>query len=136
MPTTLDCHAAINDDDLAALRAGDEVEITGEMITVRDGTASRLEMMLKRGEALPVDLRGRLLYAVGPSPTQPGQVVGSAGPPGASSGKGLHGDIVKSFPELGPEAIHRFQVARFPAVVSIDSIGGNLHEPARAAWRR
>jgi fumarate hydratase subunit beta len=141
-------------------------------------------MMLERGEALPVDLQGRLLYAVGPSPMQPGQVVGSAGPTttermvrflpaffmrGARGiiGKGeLHGDIVKSFvehravyfaaigglgallakqvlvadvlafPELGPEAMHRFQVARFPAVVIIDSLGGNLHETARAAWRR
>ena len=35
---------------------------------------------LGRGEALPFDVKGNVIYYVGPSPTKPGEVVGSAGP--------------------------------------------------------
>ena len=35
---------------------------------------------LEKGEALPFDLRGQVIYYVGPTPPRPGQVIGSAGP--------------------------------------------------------
>lgn len=62
-----------------SLRAGDGVELTGRMLTLRDASAARLAASLARGHA-PVSLDGSVLYAVGPSPAKPGQVVGSAGP--------------------------------------------------------
>lgn len=62
------------------LRAGDAVELTGPVITLRDASAARLTHSLERGDALPVELKGQLLYAVGPSPAKPGQIIGSAGP--------------------------------------------------------
>jgi fumarate hydratase subunit beta len=43
---------------------------------------------------------------------------------------------VLSFPDLGPEAIYKFQVQNFPVVVVIDTTGQNLHETARSVWRR
>ena len=43
---------------------------------------------------------------------------------------------IVAFPELGPEAVFRFELDRFPAVVIIDTRGENYHEIARAAWRR
>lgn len=65
---------------LASVQAGDAVEITGRVLTLRDATAARLTRALERGDPLPVPLQGQVLYAVGPSPPKPGQVIGSAGP--------------------------------------------------------
>jgi fumarate hydratase subunit beta len=62
------------------LRAGDSVELTGRVLTLRDASAARLAATLNRGEPPPVSLDGQVLYAVGPSPAKPGQVIGSAGP--------------------------------------------------------
>ena len=68
------------DDTFASLRAGDAVELTGRVLTLRDATAARLTGALERNLPLPVSLERQVFYAVGPSPPQPGQVVGSAGP--------------------------------------------------------
>jgi fumarate hydratase subunit beta len=62
------------------LRAGDSIELTTRVITLRDASAARLAAALARGEPPPVSLAGQILYAVGPSPAKPGQVMGSAGP--------------------------------------------------------
>lgn len=35
---------------------------------------------LAQGEALPIDIRGEVIYYVGPTPAKPGHVIGSAGP--------------------------------------------------------
>ena len=66
--------------DLERLRAGDSVELTGRVISFRDATAARLTRALEAGEPLPVSLKDQILYAVGPSPAKPGQIIGSAGP--------------------------------------------------------
>jgi fumarate hydratase subunit beta len=66
--------------DLASLRAGDAVELTGTVLTLRDASAARLAQALANTEPLPVSLSDRIMYAVGPSPAKPGQVIGSAGP--------------------------------------------------------
>ena len=117
--TRIDCRAGVTDEQLRKLSAGDSVEITGDLVTVRDATAQKLTALLQAREPLPVNLKGQLLYAVGPSPPKPGQVVGSAGPTtterlsaflpslfaaGARGivGKGeLHGSIESAFREHG-----------------------------------
>ncbi|MCL4474031.1 MAG: Fe-S-containing hydro-lyase [Actinobacteria bacterium] len=43
---------------------------------------------------------------------------------------------VIAWPELGPEAVHRFEVEDFPAIVVMDSHGGNLYESGRKSFRR
>ena len=65
---------------LAELRAGDEVELSGDVFTGRDQACARLFDLLQRGTPTPFELRGNLLYFVGPAPTPPGRVIGSAGP--------------------------------------------------------
>jgi fumarate hydratase subunit beta len=72
--------ALADDATFVSLHQGDAVEITGRVLTLRDATAARLTRALEQGEALPVPLKGQVLYAVGPSPPKPGQVIGSAGP--------------------------------------------------------
>lgn len=70
----------LTDDVIAQLHAGDRVEITGTIYVARDAAHKRLVETLERGEKLPVDVTGQIVYYMGPSPTKPGNVIGSAGP--------------------------------------------------------
>ena len=180
----LDCSNGVSEADLDRLRAGDSVELTGRVISLRDASAARLARALENGEPLPMSLENQILYAMGPSPPKPGQVIGSAGPTTTARmarflpalfragvraviGKGeLHGEdmahvvahsavyfaaigglgallarqisaaSVIAYDDLGPEALYALDIHTFPLVVIIDRQGCNLHETARATWRR
>lgn len=67
-------------ESLKDLKAGDNVLISGVIYTARDAAHKRLVEALERGEKLPFDPEGAVIYFVGPSPTKPGEVIGSAGP--------------------------------------------------------
>ena len=67
--------------DLAPLKAGDTVLLSGVVYTARDQAHKRMIEALDKGEALPFDLTGSAIYYVGPTPERPGEVIGSAGPP-------------------------------------------------------
>jgi fumarate hydratase subunit beta len=73
-------HLPIATTVIESLRAGDEVELSGVVLTARDQACARLFEKLQSRQRLPVNLAGELIYFVGPSPAPPGQVVGSAGP--------------------------------------------------------
>lgn len=62
------------------LRAGDQVLITGTIYTGRDAAHLRLNEAIKNNEPLPFETEGQIIYYVGPAPTKPGEVIGSAGP--------------------------------------------------------
>lgn len=79
-PVRLDWQAGVREPELASLLAGDAIELTGSVLTLRDASAARLARAIDTGEQLPVALNGRVMYAVGPSPAQPGRIIGSAGP--------------------------------------------------------
>ena len=70
----------LTEETVKDLHAGDFVRITGPIYTARDAAHKRMYEALGRGEALPFDVKGNVIYYVGPSPTKPGEVVGSAGP--------------------------------------------------------
>jgi fumarate hydratase subunit beta len=74
----------LTDEAIADLRAGDQVLLTGVLLTGRDAAHLRFAEALDRGEPLPVDLAGQVLYYVGPSPARPGTPIGAAGPTTAS----------------------------------------------------
>ena len=76
----LDCRHGFPEEAASRLSAGDSVELTGRVLTLRDASAARLAQALERGDSLPVSLDGQVMYAVGPSPAKPGQIIGSAGP--------------------------------------------------------
>ncbi|MCH4152979.1 MAG: fumarate hydratase [Sphingobium sp.] len=61
-------------------KAGDRLLLNGKMLTGRDAAHKRIQDMLAKGEALPVDFRGRAIYYVGPVDPVMGEVVGPAGP--------------------------------------------------------
>ena len=70
----------LSDADVERLRAGDKVLITGVLYTARDAAHKRLVELLDKGEKLPFDVKGQIIYYVGPTPPKPGQIIGSAGP--------------------------------------------------------
>ncbi len=116
----------LTDEDIEGLKIGDNVLITGEILTARDTAHKKMVEFLDKGEKLPFDIKGQLIYYVGPSPTRPGQVIGSAGP--TTSGRmnkyaprileaGSKGMIGKG--EMGggvPDALKKYKGAYFIVV--------------------
>jgi len=95
-----------------ALRAGDEVLISGVIYTARDQAHKRLCDLIDRDEKLPIELDGAVIYFVGPTPARPGRTIGAAGPTTSSRmdgfspkliAKGLRGMIGKGY--RGPEVV-------------------------------
>jgi fumarate hydratase subunit beta len=70
----------VTDEVIAQLRAGDKVFITGYLLTGRDAAHKKLIDLIKEGKGLPVDIKGQIIYYVGPTPARPGKPIGSAGP--------------------------------------------------------
>jgi fumarate hydratase class I len=66
--------------DTAKWKAGDRLLLTGKILTGRDAAHKRLVDLMSKGEKLPVDLRNRLIYYVGPVDAVRDEVVGPAGP--------------------------------------------------------
>lgn len=73
-------HLPLNEEDLTELRAGDSILLNGSLLTGRDAAHKRLYAAVQAGQTLPVELEGETIYYVGPCPTRPGRVIGSAGP--------------------------------------------------------
>lgn len=70
----------LKDSDVTGMSIGDKVLITGLMYGCRDAAHKNMVEMLDEGKELPVDLRGQILYYVGPTPAPKGRPIGSAGP--------------------------------------------------------
>lgn len=79
-----DITTPLSDADVEQLKAGDRVRISGVIYTARDAAHARLFPLLEKGEKLPIDIKGAIIYYTGPSPARPGDVVGSIGPTTAS----------------------------------------------------
>src|SRR6476620_8529806 len=70
---------AITKEDVASWKPGEVLLLNGKLLTGRDAAHKRMVEMLNRGEPLPVDLRGRFIYYVGPVDPVGDEVVGPAG---------------------------------------------------------
>lgn len=68
----------------SGLRAGDYVYLTGTIYTARDAAHRRMYENLQNGKELPFDIKGNVIYYMGPSPAREGRPIGSAGPTTAS----------------------------------------------------
>ncbi len=66
--------------DVSSLAAGDLVLFSGTLYTARDAAHKRMVDLIARGEKLPFDLAGAVIYYAGPSPARPGKPIGSVGP--------------------------------------------------------
>ena len=78
--STIKITTPLDDKAVCSLKAGQEVLLSGVIYTGRDAAHKRLCELLDKGESLPLDLSGQVIYFVGPTPAKPGQVIGSAGP--------------------------------------------------------
>ncbi len=177
-------HTPLEREALRGLKAGDWVSITGTLFTARDQTHRRMVELLEEGRQLPVDLKGAIIYYVGPTPAPPGLPCGAAGPTTsyrmdaytpkilelgvlALMGKGRRSNEVRdslkkfgaiylatlggagaylaqrvkkceliAFKDLGPEALYRFEVVDFPAVVINDLNGNDYYEQILSGLNR
>ncbi|OGV38703.1 MAG: fumarate hydratase [Lentisphaerae bacterium GWF2_45_14] len=175
--TELNINTPLTEDTVRKLSAGDMVKISGIVYTARDAAHKRLCTLIDEGKELPLDLRGQVIYFVGPTPPPPGRPAGSAGPTtscrmdayspilirraglmgmigkgersqevidamtegpcvyfaaaggaGALLGKCVTASKLVCYEDLGAEAVRKFTVKDFPAVVAIDCHGGNLYK--------
>ena len=114
-------------EDVASWKPGEVLLLNGKLLTGRDAAHKRIVGLLDAGEALPVDLRGRFIYYVGPVDPVRDEVVGPAGPTTATrmdkfteqvlDQTGLLGMVGKA--ERGPialEAIRKHRSAYLMAV--------------------
>ena len=139
------------------LRAGDTVSLTGIVYTARDAAHKKIVAAMDAGEKLPFDLDGAAIYYAGPTPAKPGQVIGSVGPTtsgrmdpfaprlldaglaggaGAAKAASIKKVEVIAYDELGCESVKRLTVENFSAIVSQDSVGGNLYTEGVAKYKK
>ncbi len=62
------------------LKAGDTVYLSGTVYTSRDAAHKKIFELLEKGEKLPYDIKGAVIYYAGPTPTPEGLAIGSCGP--------------------------------------------------------
>lgn len=70
----------LSDRDVESLRIGQKVLLSGVVYTARDAAHRRMMDLIEAGKPLPIDIRGQVIYYVGPAPAKPGRPIGSAGP--------------------------------------------------------
>lgn len=124
-------------EEAASWQPGDTLLLNGKLLTGRDAAHKRMVDMLAKGESLPVDLRGRFIYYVGPVDPVGDEVVGPAGPTTATrmdkftrtmlEQTGLQGMVGKA--ERGPTAI---EAIRDNGAVYLMAVGGAAYLVAQA----
>ncbi|GGC28528.1 fumarate hydratase class I [Novosphingobium marinum] len=123
-------------EDVKSWKQGDRLLLNGRMLTGRDAAHKRIQDMLAKGEELPVDFRGRVIYYVGPVDPVGDEVVGPAGPTTATRmdkfmdmmlGQGLLACVGKA--ERGPAATE--SIANHESAYLM-AVGGAAYLVARA----
>jgi len=170
--------------ELRSLAAGDDIVLTGQVLTMRDAALGRLDSLLAEGGRPPFELAGQVVFHAGPTPPAAGRPTGAIGPTTAARmdhflemlfdqgvvatiGKGprsaestavhesngavyfaaiggiaaLYGGMVVAmepvaWDDLGPEAVRRVTILRFPVLVAIDSSGADFLASRHARYRR
>ncbi|GAB2711940.1 MULTISPECIES: fumarate hydratase [Halomonas] len=128
---------SITPDDVKDWAPGDTLLLSGKLLTGRDAAHKRMLDMLAKGETLPVDLKGRFIYYVGPVDPVGDEVVGPAGPTTATrmdkftrtllEDTGLLGMVGKA--ERGEAAI---EAIRDNQAVYLMAVGGSAYLVAQA----
>jgi len=127
----------ITPEDVASWKPGQTLLLNGKLLTGRDAAHKRMVEMLDKGEPLPVDLKGRFIYYVGPVDPVRDEVVGPAGPTTATrmdkftrqvlEQTGLLGMVGKA--ERGPAATEAIAEAKSAYLMAV---GGAAYLVARA----
>ena len=131
---------SVTREDINGWKPGETLLLSGTMFTGRDAAHQRMTQMLKKGERLPVDLRGKFIYYVGPVDPVRDEAVGPAGPTTATrmdkftdyilEQTGLAGMIGKA--ERGPVAV---DAIKRHAAVYLMAVGGAAYLVSKAVSR-
>ncbi len=130
----------LTDEVVESLKVGDLIQITGTIYTARDAAHKRLVDLLDKGEELPFDVKGQLIYFVGPSPAKPGQAIGSAGPTSSYRMNiytprlievGQKGMIGKS--EMGPEVVAAMKKHKAVYLAAVGGAGALISKSITAS---
>jgi fumarate hydratase subunit beta len=70
----------LDEDVIMSMKAGDVVSINGVIYAARDAAHKKMAELIRNGQPLPFDVKGQIIYYVGPCPAAPGLVIGPAGP--------------------------------------------------------
>ena len=130
----------LSDEVIERLRAGDYVYLSGEVYTARDAAHKRMVAALEAGEPLPIDLRGKVIYYVGPTPAKEGAVIGSAGPTTSMRMDGFTPPLLKAGLKgaigkggRGPEVRKALQEHRAVYFLAVGGAGALLSKHIRSA---
>ncbi|TDO99036.1 fumarate hydratase [Marinomonas balearica] len=127
----------VTPEEVKEWKPGETVLLNGKMLTGRDAAHKKMVEMIANGEELPVDLKGRFIYYVGPVDPVKDEAVGPAGPTTSTrmdkfthtmlEKTGLLGMIGKA--ERGPAAIEA--IKEFGAVYLM-AVGGAAYLVSKA----
>jgi fumarate hydratase subunit beta len=71
----------LDEERVIQLKAGDFVNMTGYIYAARDAAHKRIFKLIKKGQKLPIELKGQIIFYAGPTPTKPGHSCGSVSVP-------------------------------------------------------
>ena len=124
-------------EETSSFKPGETLLLNGTLLTGRDAAHKRIKELLDKGEKLPVDLSGKLIYYVGPVDAVRDEAVGPAGPTTATrmdkftemmlARTGLLGMIGKA--ERGPAGIDAIKKHKS---VYLMAVGGAAYLVSRA----
>ena len=127
----------LTQEEVQSWKAGELLLLCGKLLTGRDAAHKRMVETLARGEALPVPLKNRAIYYVGPVDPIKGEAVGPAGPttstrmdkfmPTLLEQTGLLVSVGKA--ERGPVAIEAIKKA---GVAYLVAVGGAAYLVSKA----
>jgi fumarate hydratase, class I len=136
----------VNLDDLteeviASLEPGQTLLLSGRLYTGRDAAHKRMVQMLDAGEPLPVDLRGRAIYYVGPVDAVGDEVIGPAGPTTSTRMDGFTDQILAATglklmigkAERGPRAIEAIQRHKAAYLIAVGGAAYLVSKAIKAA---
>ncbi|MFI0471290.1 fumarate hydratase [Halomonas sp. HMF6819] len=128
---------SVTPEEVKTWQPGDTLLLNGKLLTGRDAAHKRMTDMISKGEPLPVDMKGRFIYYVGPVDPIGDEVVGPAGPTTATrmdkftrtmlEETGLLGMVGKA--ERGEAAI---EAIRDNQAVYLMAVGGSAYLVAQA----
>jgi fumarate hydratase class I len=114
-------------EETASWRAGEMLLLSGKMLTGRDAAHKRIADIIDARQALPVDLKGRVIYYVGPVRAVRDEIVGPAGPTTSTRMDGFAEKILEATglyamfgkAERGPVAINAIVKHRSPYLIAV-----------------
>lgn len=127
----------LTDAEVESWKPGETILLSGKLLTGRDAAHKRMIETISKGEPMPVDLKGRAIYYVGPVDAVGDEVIGPAGPttstrmdrftPELLAATGLKVMIGKA--ERGPEAIEAIKKHKAAYLIAV---GGSAYLVSKA----